>query len=173
MSQPTDYNLVKAFVIKAIHNFHSLSPELKEDLFQEGYVAYLEAMKTYDSTKGAVSTHVFWPIHNAAVAYLKEEQQYIPVEDIEERIQAEEEDVQPHQYYTPEDQAIHSELLDKVKAKLTEEEVALLNKMLQVPNFTTRQLGLSLGGVTKSGVYSRVKRLREKMAEILEELENE
>jgi RNA polymerase sigma factor (sigma-70 family) len=45
-----------------------------DDLCQEASLAYLEAMTTYDSSKGKISTYVWHCIHNRLKNYLKQEE---------------------------------------------------------------------------------------------------
>jgi DNA-directed RNA polymerase specialized sigma24 family protein len=45
-----------------------------EDLFQEANVAYIEALRTYDSNRGALSTHVWWCVSNRLKNYVLAEE---------------------------------------------------------------------------------------------------
>ena len=65
-------------------NFHNSTGLEFDDLFQEASIAYLKAMKSYDSNKGAISTHCWASITNHLKNYLKEEKKwYDPLCDIE------------------------------------------------------------------------------------------
>jgi RNA polymerase sigma factor (sigma-70 family) len=60
----------------SFHKFHySLGVEW-EDLLQEASIAYFEAMKTYDKTKGKPSTYLWYCISNRLHNYLKEQEKY-------------------------------------------------------------------------------------------------
>lgn len=47
-----------------------------DDLYQEGMIAYLEALKTYDQAKGRLSTYMWWCISNQLKNYIKQENKY-------------------------------------------------------------------------------------------------
>lgn len=65
-------------------NFHNSTGLEFDDLFQEASIAYLKAMKSYESNKGAISTHCWNLITNHLKNYLKEEKKwYDPLCDIE------------------------------------------------------------------------------------------
>lgn len=57
-------NLLRFWVNKMTQD-----PELRKDLFQEAYVAMLEAMPRYDETKGTVSTFLYLPVRHALLYY--------------------------------------------------------------------------------------------------------
>jgi RNA polymerase sigma factor (sigma-70 family) len=56
-----------------------------EDFYQEAYIAYLEAMKTYNPERGAVTTHIWYCVHNHLKNYLKlqEEEKALSIDDIQ------------------------------------------------------------------------------------------
>lgn len=47
-----------------------------DDLYQEGIIAYLEALKTYDKDKGRISTYMWACISNQLKNYVKEENKH-------------------------------------------------------------------------------------------------
>jgi DNA-directed RNA polymerase specialized sigma24 family protein len=62
------------FLIKKLANSFANTTGLDyEDLFQEAQLAYLEALRTYDKDRGAVSTHVWWCVSNRLKNYIKKE----------------------------------------------------------------------------------------------------
>jgi hypothetical protein len=44
-----------------------------QDLLQEATLAYLESIKTYDKSRGAVSTHIWWCVSNHLKNYVKKQ----------------------------------------------------------------------------------------------------
>jgi RNA polymerase sigma factor (sigma-70 family) len=76
-------NLIK----KIADSFSVTTKEEFDDLFQEGALAYLEALKTYDPTKGQLTTYMWYCIHNRLTNYLKEQEKerecIIPLEYFE------------------------------------------------------------------------------------------
>jgi RNA polymerase sigma factor (sigma-70 family) len=56
-----------------------------EDFYQEAYIAYLEAIKTYDPTRGAITTHIWWCITNHLKNYLKlqEKEKVYSIDDVQ------------------------------------------------------------------------------------------
>jgi RNA polymerase sigma factor (sigma-70 family) len=55
-----------------------------EDLFQEANVAYIEALRTHDPSRGALTTHVWYCVSNRLKNYIKKEQEEIGTVPIEE-----------------------------------------------------------------------------------------
>jgi RNA polymerase sigma factor (sigma-70 family) len=55
-----------------------------DDLFQEANVAYLEALRTYNKDRGALSTHVWYCVSNRLKNYIKKEKEEIGSVPIEE-----------------------------------------------------------------------------------------
>jgi DNA-directed RNA polymerase specialized sigma subunit len=56
-----------------------------DDLFQEASLAYLEAMKTHDPSRGKITTHLWYCVENRLKNYLKEEIKHsaFSIDDIE------------------------------------------------------------------------------------------
>jgi hypothetical protein len=73
-------NLLK----KLAHSFANTTGLDYEELFQEASLAYLEALRTYDKDRGAVSTHVWICVSNRLKNYIKKEQEEIGTVPIEE-----------------------------------------------------------------------------------------
>lgn len=70
---------------KVAWSFHETTGLDWDDLFQEAALAYLEAMKTYDSRKGKVSTYAWNCIVSRLRNYLREEKKWQePLCDLEE-----------------------------------------------------------------------------------------
>ena len=70
-------------LIQKLANSFAMTTGLdREDLFQEAYLAYLEAMKTYDPTRGAPTTHIWHCVSNHLRNYIKKQPQVntIPLE---------------------------------------------------------------------------------------------
>jgi len=65
-------NLVR----KIAWNFHYKTHLNRNDLFQEAYLAYYKAMKTYDPSKGNISTYVYSCISSKLKNYAKLEKKY-------------------------------------------------------------------------------------------------
>ena len=64
-------------LIKKIANSFAVTTGLSyEDLFQEASLAYLEASRTYNPSRGKLSTHIWHCIHNHLKTYLKQENEY-------------------------------------------------------------------------------------------------
>lgn len=61
---------------KIAWSFHESTGLDWDDLFQEGALAYLEAMKTYDEKKGKITTYVWHCIVSRLKNYLKSEREY-------------------------------------------------------------------------------------------------
>lgn len=62
-------------LIKKIANSFSYTTNVEyDDLFQEASLAYLEALKTYDPTRGKITTHMWTCIHNHLKNYIEEEE---------------------------------------------------------------------------------------------------
>jgi DNA-directed RNA polymerase specialized sigma24 family protein len=59
-----------------------------KDLYQEATLAYLESLKTYDSNRGAPTTHIWWCVSNHLKNYIKKQPQVntIPVEDYDQPV---------------------------------------------------------------------------------------
>ena len=74
-------------LLKKLANTYSKTTGLEfDDLFQEAYVAYSEAMKTYDPEKGALSTHIWHQVSGHLKNYARAEMKFIdPVISIEDR----------------------------------------------------------------------------------------
>ena len=73
-------------LIKKIASSFSVTSGLDfDDLFQEASLAYLEAMRTYDSNKGKITTHLWHCIENRLICYLREQEKekVISLDDIE------------------------------------------------------------------------------------------
>ena len=67
----------------------SLSTGLEfDDLYQEANLAYLEALRTHDATKGKITTYLWHCVHNRLKNYLKQEreQKTISIEDVTEQL---------------------------------------------------------------------------------------
>ena len=56
----------------------------KEDLFQEAYIAYHEAMKSFDPNKAKATTHIWHCVSNHLKNYVKLEKPYLSMISIEE-----------------------------------------------------------------------------------------
>jgi RNA polymerase sigma factor (sigma-70 family) len=54
-----------------------------DDLFQEAYVAYLEAMKTFDPNKSKLSTYIWYCVSSHLKNYVKLEKPYLEMMSIE------------------------------------------------------------------------------------------
>jgi len=65
-TQIVDYNLIR----KIAWSFAKHSKEPFDDLFQEGYIGYMHAQKTYTPSKGAFSTYAWWCISAKIKDYL-------------------------------------------------------------------------------------------------------
>jgi len=65
-------NLVR----KIVWSFHHSSGLEWDDLFQEAAIAYYEALKTYDNSRGKITTHAWHCITNRLKNYLKEQEEY-------------------------------------------------------------------------------------------------
>jgi RNA polymerase sigma factor (sigma-70 family) len=62
-------------LLRKIAKSFSLSTGMDyEDFYQEAYIAYLEAMKTHNPERGAVTTHIWWCVTNHLKNYLKEQE---------------------------------------------------------------------------------------------------
>lgn len=59
---------------KIAWSFHNSTGEEWDDLFQEAALAYCEALKTYDPTKGKITTYMWWCISSHLKNYLKLEE---------------------------------------------------------------------------------------------------
>jgi len=82
---------------KIAWSFHQSTGLDWDDLFQEAYIAYDKALRTYDPTRGKITTHVWYCVHSHLKNYLKEEKQYKePLCDIENAIN---ETITPHPYW--------------------------------------------------------------------------
>ena len=67
----------------------SLSTGLEfDDLYQEANLAYLEALRTHNTSKGKITTHLWHCVHNRLKNYLKQEreQKTISIEDVTEQL---------------------------------------------------------------------------------------
>jgi DNA-directed RNA polymerase specialized sigma24 family protein len=60
---------------KIAWSFHKTSQLDYDDLFQEAYLAYVYGLKTYDPTKGYLSTHLWNHITNQLKTYAKKERE--------------------------------------------------------------------------------------------------
>ena len=45
-----------------------------DDLYQEANLAYLEALRTHDATKGKITTYLWHCVHNRLKNYIKQEE---------------------------------------------------------------------------------------------------
>ena len=69
---------------KIAWSFHNSTGIDYDDLFQEAYIAYHKAMKTYDPALGKISTHLWHHVSKHLTNYYKEERkQTSPVRSIE------------------------------------------------------------------------------------------
>jgi hypothetical protein len=79
-------NLIK----KLARSFSNTTGLCYDDLFQEATLAYLEALRTYDKDRGAVSTHVWWCVSNHLKNYIKKENEEvvssIPFEELDQSV---------------------------------------------------------------------------------------
>lgn len=57
---------------KITYSFHQTTGIEFDDLFQEAAYAYCEALKTYNPTRGKITTHVWWCVQNRLKDYIKE-----------------------------------------------------------------------------------------------------
>ena len=58
---------------KIAWSFHKTTGEDWEDLFQEAALAYLEAMRSYDPSRGKISTYMWWCVTSRLKSYLRKE----------------------------------------------------------------------------------------------------
>ena len=90
-----------------------------DDLFQEACIAYLEAVKTHDMSRGKLSTHMWYCIHNRLKNYVKEEQKHVTVSIEETEIEIEMKTVLEDGLYfenlSTEAQTIVATLLDSIE----------------------------------------------------------
>jgi RNA polymerase sigma factor (sigma-70 family) len=68
-SQIKDIDLIR----KIVWSFHKSTRKSFDDLFQEGYIGYMHAIKTYDPDKSSFSTHAWNCISCKILDYLKKE----------------------------------------------------------------------------------------------------
>jgi hypothetical protein len=69
---------------KIAWSFHKSTGLDWDDLFQEGYLAYEEAMKSYDPDKGKISTHCWKAITSRLNCYIFDEKKWRqPLVDID------------------------------------------------------------------------------------------
>lgn len=72
-------------LLRKIANSFSMSTGVEfDDLFQEAYIAYHEAMKSFDPNKAKISTHLWHCISNHLKNYVKLEKPYLGMVSIEE-----------------------------------------------------------------------------------------
>ena len=70
---------------KIAWSFHTTTGHSWDDLFQEGMIAYLKAIKTHDPKRGALSTYVWHCVESHLKNYLRLEREYkAPLCDLEE-----------------------------------------------------------------------------------------
>lgn len=71
---------------KIAWSFHHTTGHPWDDLFQEATLAYLEALRTYDPTRGALTTYMWYTISSALRNYLRREHKYsnplVPTEEL-------------------------------------------------------------------------------------------
>jgi len=58
---------------KIAWSFHKTTGKDWEDLFQEASLAYLEALHSYDPSRGKISTYMWWCITSRLKSYLRKE----------------------------------------------------------------------------------------------------
>jgi len=58
---------------KIAWSFHKTTGEDWEDLFQEAALGYLEAMHSYDPSRGKISTYMWWCVTSRLKTYLRKE----------------------------------------------------------------------------------------------------
>lgn len=68
-------NLIKK-IAWSFHRFHYSTGVEWDDLLQEATIAYFEAMKTYDKSKGKPTTYIWYCLSNRLHNYLKEQEKY-------------------------------------------------------------------------------------------------
>ena len=61
---------------KIAWSFHQTTGIEFDDLFQEAYIGYAHAMKTYDPKKGKISTHIWWCVSAQLKRYLYQQEEY-------------------------------------------------------------------------------------------------
>ena len=61
---------------KIAWSFHLTTGIGFDDLFQEAYIGYNHAMKTYDPKKGKISTHIWWCVSAQLKRYLYQQEDY-------------------------------------------------------------------------------------------------
>lgn len=59
------------FIYKIINKYSNSNNE--EDLLQQGYIGVLKALETWDSNKGAFTTHCHYQVFDYVMRYLKDE----------------------------------------------------------------------------------------------------
>jgi RNA polymerase sigma factor (sigma-70 family) len=71
-------------LLKKLANSYSMTTGVEfDDLFQEAYIAYYNAMKTYDPNKSKLSTYVWHCVSSHLRNYVKLEKPYLEMESIE------------------------------------------------------------------------------------------
>jgi RNA polymerase sigma factor (sigma-70 family) len=55
---------------KIAYSFHQTTGIELDDLFQEASLAYLEALKNYNPSRGKITTYIWWCIHNHLKIYI-------------------------------------------------------------------------------------------------------
>lgn len=60
----------------SFHHFHHSTGVEWDDLLQEATIAYIEAMQSYDKSKGKPTTYIWYCISNRLRNFLKEQEKY-------------------------------------------------------------------------------------------------
>ena len=72
-------------LLRKLANSYSFTTGVEfDDLFQEAYIAYHEAMKSFDPNKAKATTHIWHCVSNHLKNYVKLEKPYLEMTSIEE-----------------------------------------------------------------------------------------
>ena len=71
-------------LLRKIANSYSCTTGVEfDDLFQEAYIAYMQAMKTFDPKKAKLSTYIWHCVSSHLKNYVKLEKPYLEMEPLE------------------------------------------------------------------------------------------
>ena len=80
MKQIENINLIR----KIAWSFHTSTGIELEELCSEATLAYLESLKTYDPTRGKITTYAWWYIHSHLKNYLKIKAKHIHTPSVDD-----------------------------------------------------------------------------------------
>ena len=76
---------MEKLIQKIAHSFEATTGLPYDDLLQEASLAYLEALKTYDESRGRITTHLWHCVSNRLKTYIKQENvELVSIEDYEQ-----------------------------------------------------------------------------------------